>query len=391
LAGEEEQARAILSRQPIIRFAHFLRAYFFRPSNEFYSRWVHEYHRSAASLRALEGCLRVVHSATSHSGLESLLEDTCRRIGRQYGTARGLRLLHGAPSASNIGIGGELLDFGMATATATFGLARPSRGLPDAWNQTDLLRRALADLLQNLSHWNLIDDNWGSLHSALSDQMDGGYHEAYTNELLNSSGLPIEWLELLSSRQRVELSDAMHAVASEGAFPYKPLCDCEEYISGIDVKATTFNLHDALSASWLMASDARKSDGYAHLAASAGASASLKSSVMEAWRVLSSRTGVDDSKMLYTVCRNVAVKSNKLDFLHHHVMNSNVDELCGNPGDIGSYISDVVTKAKEYVAPARVLDVPRCLAAQTIEERVHAERLHLEARLSKGIEESTSI
>jgi hypothetical protein len=146
--GPKKVPRILTGRAPILRPAHFMRAVGFHPARAIDLPL--DTARTQAALQQLpylnpefEPLLKTEGGieASYHRGLAFFLE----RLADQIATARGLRVMHGSITESNVGMNGEWLDFASISALSGYGKIILPRGTPNFLNEEDLIRKGLFD------------------------------------------------------------------------------------------------------------------------------------------------------------------------------------------------------------------------------------------------------
>lgn len=136
-AGRKTQVpRGLFLRVPVARVAHFMRSPYADSQDEG-SRPSFDVRRTAAA------CSKLFGRAEER---QQILQQLVSRIAQQQASMWALKLFHGSLIPSNIGIGGQLLDFGTTTALASYAKAVITPGGDDFWAQDRQVLTALEDL-----------------------------------------------------------------------------------------------------------------------------------------------------------------------------------------------------------------------------------------------------
>lgn len=135
--------RALIYRAPTWRWGHAMRSTWFRPSDQTQGS-AFDVERTRAGIERLVSMSnkRLLNVQDILGWVKSAIE----RQASQVGAARGLRIMHGSLTPSNMSWDGRWLDFaGGASTVSGFSRMILPRGAPDFLNEEQLLREALPD------------------------------------------------------------------------------------------------------------------------------------------------------------------------------------------------------------------------------------------------------
>ncbi|MCX7207583.1 MAG: hypothetical protein NT086_16710 [Proteobacteria bacterium] len=151
VSGIKMVPRALIVREPVMRPAHLMRASYFTESEYIRKNFVSDGVRTKSAVE----CYSTQFSNPStglldRDAINIHLTEMVERFAFQLAAAFGKRIIHGALSCSNIGMGGEFLDFGTITGVSDYGRVIVARKHPDAW----FMETELINTIENL-HFHL--------------------------------------------------------------------------------------------------------------------------------------------------------------------------------------------------------------------------------------------
>jgi hypothetical protein len=353
-AGRAHAPRALSFRRPFVRLAHFLPATLFLPNRAHEGQLLPEDARTRESILSLPRVLACLYGEQApDADLMQQLELLFRRCGTQAGAARALRLVHGSITASNIGLDGRLLDFGMTSAVSDFGRVRTVRGFPDAWGQSTDLHQAIALLLRYVARHLRVGSRFDASAEAtrLSEVLRDAEAGAYESGLIDQVGIPREILSARLARHRCELGKALREVSESGCEPFKLLCPCDNYRPHMPEQMGRYHLGRVLAAYWAGTARGDWQDFDAQLAGRPIRERLL--SALESVRraVLASQPGLDAATLAQLARTACMRRHDPLMHLQHAPFNAAIDALDPVRQDVTGFVERTVSKAVGLLAP----------------------------------------
>ena len=353
-AGQTRGPRALSFRRPFVRLAHFLPATLFLPDQAHAGKLLSDDARTRASILALPLVLaRLFGQRVGGAELVLQLKMLFSRYGVQTGAARALRLVHGSITASNIGIDGRVLDFGMTSAVSDFGRIRTVRGFPDAWNQSIDLRHAIPVLLRycarHLDFGSRLDV--GACASELVATLHDAEAMAYESGLIDQVGIPREFLSSMAPQSLAELGKTLREISEAGCEPFKVLSPCDAYRPQMPDAMGRYHLGRVLASYWVGVLCGDWGPFIVHLGSQA-LRERLRSALDSGWRMLLAHHPTLDAATAARLALSECVRRHdSLAQLQHTKLNAEIDRLAPSREEVSRFVDCTLSTALRQLAP----------------------------------------
>ncbi len=315
--------RVVLVREPILRLGHAVRPVITRIDGTVIQK-------ANASVRSMAAQLGHHFERLGMSRDSLHIEDGIRelaaRLGKQAAFCRSRRLVHGALSPSNLGLGAEILDFGVCSAVSDHGRFIVARRTPDAWGQQSLVCRSLVEFCGAL---NRAYGRPAVVPSEISKVYWDSFYQNYAKAMLELAGFPPHFMRDVPTEPKNRLSRSILGLLRlQYPEPFKLLHPCDNYAPSMPSATGALDIGAVLFESVLPSSPG----GLARALMERGLSwDGLDEFVAAFWTVrrlvLAMCPAGTVSKLLQWTALNSARVNSQLEHLYSNIFDDTVDEL----------------------------------------------------------------
>jgi hypothetical protein len=214
--------RALILREAALRPAHYLRAIYFEPDDDFVSNYCTDVIRTKEAIRRLgQGMQAALGTAAgtpeSAQAYNEGLHEMTRRFAGQLAAARAKRIMHGTVNCSNICLDGRYIDFGTISSLSDHGRVKIARNNPDQWKAHTKLHPTLRYLSYYMKKYlagGMADDIASG--DDLIAAFDREYGRRLVIEFVKLTGIPERRIRLLPKECVRELYQCMSAIWARG-------------------------------------------------------------------------------------------------------------------------------------------------------------------------------
>lgn len=350
--GALSARRAIVFREFAIRPAHYMRNLMFFRSVPHGEASTLDSDRTRAAMETIEVEFERLAPSKQSDLLSHGLLGMAERFAAQVATAFAKRIFHRALTASNIAFDGRYLDFGATSSESAFRRrsAAPSPAALDQWNQEQALWQTLRALRQHLVRYALSPRHRGIIpEDLLWRHFKQKHREHLIVEMLKLTGIEQRTVLQWPEGRRSALFSILKEILQRGA--------SERFISGGDhpVFASVTPMHttgryDLSRVLAALGKVAKPEEGESALSVLLD-DRTLRSDLVREFLALRDfhlATYAEDERAMEK--RRIVERAEKrncdLGFLNRETMNEELRRLAESGGDVGSYISEKVARAR---------------------------------------------